>query len=407
MEYMRGSEQRLLIVVDNGITSLEGVRKLNALGVETIIVDHHLIQPEQLPEAYAILNPQLPQCQYPFKPLAGVGVVLMLIRYLGRLLEHPIPDSAYFWTAIGSLADKVPMTGINRLLVRHAMLHLDQVKDSSVEFLLRNFNRVDGMVDTFNFMLYVSRLIANGREANGQHMAMRFLLQMGDEKAVLFQQLEQQKKSWESELNRVFSFLDTITSGFEGNSFIYFDDEDVIPYNLLGTASTYIVSNFGIPTIMLKVHNGNMVCEGRCGEGFNMVDAFSSCKEHLKQFGGHAKAAGFTMEATRYDAFLDCFNAFLAQQSVQADPGAGKALDACAQASELDGANWDILQGWLPWGQMNPEPLIMLRDTSVAQLQQSFGLEFNGVSIPQELRTDIIVHWKGKHTLRIVDYIRK
>jgi single-stranded-DNA-specific exonuclease len=407
VEFMRQNEPRLLIVVDNGITSLEGVRKLNELGVETIIVDHHLIQPEQLPEAYAILNPQLPHCQYPFKSLAGVGVVLMLIRYLGRLLDHPIPESAYFWTAIGSIADKVPMTGLNRLLVRHAMSNLDLANDPSVDFLLRNFNRVDGIMDTYNFMLYTARLIANGREPDGQHTAMRFLLQMGDEKAGLFQQLEQQKKAWESELNRVFSFLDTITAGFEGSSFIYFDDEDMIPYNLLGTASTYIVSNFGIPTIMLKIHNGNMVCEGRCGEGFNMVEAFSHCKGHLKQFGGHAKAAGFTMDSAEYDSFLECFNHFLSQQPIQPETEPGKHVDAAVGLAQLNNENWDTMEWMLPWGQMNPEPLIMVFDTNVGTLQQSFGLEFNGVNLPPDLRTDVIVHWKSKHTLRVVDYIRK
>jgi len=406
VEYMRHEGLRLLIVVDNGITSLEGVRKLNELGCETIIVDHHLIQPDQLPDAFAIMNPQLAHCQYPFKSLAGVGVVLMLIRYLGRLLEHPIPGSAYFWTAIGSIADKVPMTGLNRLLVRYAMRNMDKVNDPSVDFLLRNFNRVDGMMDTYNFMLYVSRLIANGREAGGQHTAMRFLLQMGDEKAGLFQQLEQQKKAWESELNRVFGFLDTITAGFEGNAFIYFDDEDVIPYNLLGTASTYIVSNFNIPTILLKLHNGNMVCEGRCSEGFNMVEAFASCKNYLKQFGGHTKAAGFTMDPSQYDSFLECYNAFLAEQVSPADLMPAKPVDALVGACDLNDENWEILQWMLPWGQMNPEPCFLLKDVSASSLQQHFSLEMNGSHLPHDLRTDIVVQWKGRRTLRVMDYKR-
>lgn len=406
VDYMRKAELRLLIVVDNGITSLEGVRKLNELGCETIIVDHHLIQPEQLPDAYAIMNPQLAQCQYPFKSLAGVGVVLMLIRYLGRLLEHNIPKSAYFWTAIGSIADKVPMTGLNRLLVRYAMRNLEMMQDPSVDFLLRNFNRVDGMMDKYNFMMYVSRLIANGREPEGQHTSMSFLLQMGDEKAGLFQLLEQQKKAWESELNRVFSFLDTITAGFEGNAFIYFDDEDVIPYNLLGTASTYIVSNFNIPTILLKVHNGHMVCEGRCSEGFNMVEAFASCKSHLKQFGGHAKAAGFTMEPSQYDEFLDCYNAFLAHHISSTRIAPLRQVDAGIEMKELSDENWETLQWMLPWGQMNPEAVLMIRDVSLAMLQQHFGLEMNGSNLPPDLVTDVIVHWRGRRTLRILDYKR-
>ncbi|MDZ4182685.1 MAG: DHH family phosphoesterase, partial [Candidatus Cloacimonadaceae bacterium] len=243
---------KLVVTVDNGISSFDGVRKLNDLGCDTVITDHHLIQPETLPPAYAILNPQLPDCAYPFKSLAGVGVVLMLIRYLGKQLDHPIPPASYFWTAIGSIADKVTMTGLNRLIVRHVLKNWDSISDSSIEFLQRNYNRLSTHTDIFNFMQNTARLIANGREDHGQHTALRFMLQVGDEKARLFQKLEQQKKTWESELNRVFAFLDTILSGFGGNAFIYYDDDDVVPYNLLGTASSYIVNKLGIPTIMLK-----------------------------------------------------------------------------------------------------------------------------------------------------------
>lgn len=404
VEYVRREGYKLVITVDNGIASYGGVEKLNALGCDTLIVDHHLIQPEQLPRAYAVLNPQLPQCAYPFKALAGVGVVLMLIRYLGRLLDHGIPTSAYFWTAVGSIADKVPMIGLNRLLVRHVMKHWQDVNDPSIEFLLRNFNRVSSDMDVFNFIVNTSRLIANGREDGGQHMGMRFLLQMGDEKASLFQTLEDQKKKWEGELNRVFSFLDTITAGFEGNAFIYYDDEDVIPYNLLGTASTYVVSNFGIPTIMLKHHNGNMVCEGRCGDGFNMVEAFTRCKDHLLQFGGHTKAAGFTMDPASYDAFLECYNDYLVQNQQRGESQPLMQIDALAEPYDLNQQNWELIQKLLPYGMQNPEPLFIMRETSLLSLQHQFQLEYNSVNIPSSKELDIIFHWKSPASIRVIDH---
>ena len=82
IDFVREGNYKLIVTVDNGIASLEGVKQLNALGCDVIITDHHIVQPEVLPPAYAIMNPQLPQCDYPFKQLAGVGVVLILIRYL-------------------------------------------------------------------------------------------------------------------------------------------------------------------------------------------------------------------------------------------------------------------------------------------------------------------------------------
>lgn len=391
----------LAITVDNGIASYDGVEKLKQLGCDTIIVDHHLIQPEQLPQAYAILNPQLPESQYPYKMLAGVGVVLMLIRYLATRLDHAVPPSAYFWASVGSIADKVPMNGLNRIVVRHAIENWEAMNDPSLEFLLRNNNRIDSPTDVFNFMQTTARLIANGREERGQHTAMRFLLEQGDAKAQLFQQMEGQRRKWESELNRVFSFLDTITAGFEGNAFIYFDDEDVIPYSLLGTAATYVLGKLDIPTIMLKVHNDDIVCEGRCGEGFNMVEAFRHCKDFLKQYGGHVRAAGFTLETANYDGFLECYNRYLNENPSAISTGAAVA-DAEAYLDELDPATWESLEILLPFGQQNPEPQIRVRNTNLDALQQHFNIEHGSAAQNQRGNMDAILSWRGIRSVRVL-----
>ncbi|MBW6514842.1 MAG: DHH family phosphoesterase, partial [Candidatus Syntrophosphaera sp.] len=402
VDYVRKGGYKLVITVDNGIASHAGVEKLNLMGCETIITDHHLVQPEQLPGAHSIVNPQLPECKYPYKSLAGVGVTLMFIRYLGRILGHPVPLSAYFWTAVGSVADKVPMTGLNRVLVRHVIENWPELEDPSVDFLLRNYNRIDGDMDIFNFIQNTARLIANGREENGQHTAMRFLLQMGEAKAGLFQNMESQKKRWESELNRVFSFLDTISSGFDSNTYIYFDDEDVIPYALLGTAATYILGKLSIPTLMLKTHNGDIVCEGRCGEGFNMVEAFTFCKEHLKQFGGHVKAAGFTLEPEKYDGFLECYNHFLNEKLANAAPEIDADPDAILSLAGLNRENWKHLELLLPFGQQNPEPRLLLQNVTPEELLPLFTIEHNSHPLPPGRQSDVLINWKAPNTLRII-----
>lgn len=404
VEFVREGGYKLVITVDNGISSYQGVEKLNQLGCDTVITDHHLIQPETLPNAYAILNPQLPKCQYPFKALAGVGVTLMLLRYLGRILDHQVPLSSYFWTAVGSIADKVPMTGLNRVIVRHVIEHWHQLDDPSVEFLLRNHKRVESDSGVFSFLQYTSRLIANGREDNGQHTAMRFLLQMGDAKAELFQAMEALQKKWEGELNRVFTFLDSVTTGFTCNAFIYFDDEGVIPYPLLGTGATYVLGKLGIPTILLKQHNGHIVCEGRCGEGFNMVEAFSSCKEHLKQFGGHVKAAGFTLMPERYDAFLECYNQYLTENLSTDPPRIDVDPDACLSLDQFNLDNWRGLELLLPFGQQNPEPLILVKDADHNQLQKAFSFEHGSISLPAGQTGDVLLNWKAPRTVKILAF---
>jgi single-stranded-DNA-specific exonuclease len=403
INFVKEGGYKLVVTVDNGISAREGVDRLNELGCDVIVTDHHLVQPDSLPEAYTIMNPQLAGCKYPFKSLAGVGVALMLIRYLSKKWEHPIDPASYFWTAVGSIADKVPMIGLNRILVRHVLEHFEDVQDETVEFLLRNYSRINGYYDIFSFLQYTSRLIANGREANGQHTAMRFILQLSDAKARLFEDLESQKNVWEGELNRVFSFLDTLSMDFVGSYFVYFDDEDVIPYSLLGTAATYIVNKLRIPTIMLKHHNGSTVCEGRCGEGFNMVDSFSHCKSYLKQFGGHPKAAGFTMLPSNYDAFLECFNDYLVQNW---DAGHVNEIewDIEAQVSDLNESNWAKLELLLPYGQMNPEPSVLLKNVNKTILNEHLSLDHSGITLPSHERGDAVVLWKSAGLIRVLSW---
>jgi single-stranded-DNA-specific exonuclease len=403
VDFVRKGGYKLVVTVDNGISAWDGVEKLKALGCDVIITDHHLVQPETIPDAYAIVNPQLPECRYPFKALAGVGVVLMLIRYLSKVWEHPVDPASYFWTAVGSIADKVPMIGVNRLIVRHVLENFHEVQDETVDFLLRNYNRINSLTDIHNFLQYTSRLIANGRESGGQHTAMRFILQLSDAKARLFQDLEKQKNTWELELNRIFGFLDTLGEDFVGNYFVYYDDEDVIPYPLLGTAATYIVNKLRLPTIMLKHHNGDTVCEGRCQEGFNMVDAFTACKGHLKQYGGHPRAAGFTMVPASYDAFLDCFNSFVNKYTETAKR-VELSWEAEINVTDLNQENWNDLELLMPWGQMNPEPTLLIRNVTRNRLLESLSLDNGGIDLPATISGNALVLWKAPNLVKVLNW---
>jgi single-stranded-DNA-specific exonuclease len=404
IDFVKAGKYPLVITVDNGISSNTGVEKLNELGCDVIVTDHHLIQPDSLPKAYAIVNPQLEESQYPFKMLAGVGVTLMFIRYLGRMLEHPVNPALYFWAAIGSIADKVPMTGINRIIVRYVLENWDSIGDNTKDFLQRNHNRVSSITDKTNFLQYCCRLIANGREADGQHLAMKFLMQRSDEKVRLFQLLEEEKNGWEGALNSVFKLVDTLMDEYTGEAFIYYDDEDLIPYTLLGTAATYVVNNLGIPAIFLKKRNDAMVCEGRCNHSFNMVEAFTFCKESLIQFGGHAKAAGFTMLPENYNNFIELFHLFLRNHSDSLAGGHPLRIDAITGSDSISNRFWYDIDILLPYGQENPEPVILVTNCRIGQLAERFSFDNSSISVPVDVIWDIAIQLKGANLVKILDY---
>jgi single-stranded-DNA-specific exonuclease len=404
LEFVKKGHYPLIITVDNGISAYNGVQALNELGCEVIITDHHLVQPEQIPDAFAILNPQLPNDSYPYKMLAGVGVVLMLIRYLSRILEHPVEPAMYFWTAVGSIADKVPMTGLNRIIIRYVIDNWEEIKDNTIDFLLRNYNRISSQTDKALFLQYCSRLIANGREQDGEHIAMRFLLQLSDEKVRLFQLLEDEKNNWESALNGVFKLIDTMLEDFSGDAFIYYDDEDLIPYSLLGTASTYVVNNLNIPAIFLKLRKDNLVCEGRCSSNFNMMDAFNFCKKYLLQYGGHAKAAGFSMLPENYNNFIELFNDYVKQYNETNKPITELKVDAVIDESKIRNLKWSYLEILLPFGQENPEPVIVINKVTLNQIKEEFATDVCGIDIPIDAKCDIALQWKNANQVKILDY---
>ena len=404
VNFVKEGNYHLVITVDNGIASFEGVEKLNQIGCETLITDHHLIQPDKIPNAYTIVNPHLPSSTYPYKMLAGVGVVLMLIRYLGRELEYDITPDYYFWTAVGSIADRVPMTEVNRIIVRYAFQHWQELKDSTFELLVPYYGPIETYSDIYELIQYLVKLLSNGREENGENAALRFLLETNGEKEKLFYHLDSLKNQSETELAKVYNFLDTLTTGFEGSAFIYFDDEGIIPYHLLGAAASYITGKFGVPTLIMKLHNSEIVCEGRCNEGFNLVEAFTFCKEHLKQYGGHAKAAGFSLEPEKYDSFLECFHQYLDENCPEPVTNLRIEPDAVVSLEELNEQNWLSLELLLPYGQDHPEPCFLIKDTTLMELQSKFQVDINGFNFPDNIKGDVLVSWISPRVLKILSF---
>jgi len=404
VDFVKQGNYHLVITVDNGIASFEGVEKLNKIGCETLITDHHLIQPDKLPNANTIINPHLPYSKYPYKMLAGVGVVLMLIRFLSRELEYDITPDYYFWTAVGSIADRVPMTEVNRIIVRYAFQHWKEINNDTIEFLLPYYGPTETYTDIYALIQYLVRLLSNGREENGENAALRFLIKTDGEKEELFYKLESLKNQSETELAKVYNFLDTLTTGFEGNAFIYLDDEDIIPYHLLGAAASYIAGKFSVPTLIMKLYKSEIVCESRCTEGFNLVEAFTACKEHLKQYGGHAKAAGFSLEPEKYDSFLECFHQYLDENCPEPVTNLKIEPDAVVSLEELNEQNWLSLELLLPYGEDHPEPCFLIKDTTLMGLQSKFQVDINGFNFPDNIKGDVLVSWISPRVLKVLSF---
>ncbi len=404
LQFVEQGKYTLVVTVDNGIVAFDGVEKLNQMGCDVIITDHHLTYNDQLPKAYAVVNPKRTDDKYPYKMPAGVGLTLLIIRYLAKMLKIDVPRCYYIWTAIGSVADKVPIDGVNRILVRYALDNIYQMHDDSFDFLLNFTNDLYTYCEKMNFLNNIAKLFSNGRQEGGNHLIMQFLLASGAEKNDYFRNLDAIRTEHESQVRNIQNFVVSLIEDHDGPGFIYYDNTDKIPYSLLGMAASQVTNKLHVPAIFLKNKQDVIVCEGRCSEGFNMVDAFRYCEEHLIQYGGHVKAAGFTMKPEEIYLFIEKFTEFLHLNEHQILEGQSIQISCPIMLEDFTDELWDKLNLLQPYGMGNTEPILLLRNVLVPNNLLCFTLEYETKPITDGLHYDLLVQWKSHHTLRIIDY---
>ncbi|MCK7532229.1 MAG: hypothetical protein MZV63_14975 [Marinilabiliales bacterium] len=198
----------------------------------------------------------------------------------------------------------------------------------------------------------------------------------------LFQLLEEEKNGWEGALNNVFKLVDTLLDEFSGDAFIYFDDEDLIPYTLLGTAATYVVNNLGIPTLFIKKRNEVMVCEGRCTNSFNMVEAFVNSKDCLIQSAAMPKPPALpcnlkTIMLSSSNSMPSC-----AATRIISPEETNLVIDAVIKADALSNRMWNEAEILIPYGQENPEPVVLVKGCTLGQLEERFSIDNRSLSVP-------------------------
>ena len=187
IKYALNKQSKLLIAIDNGISSVEGVSTLKKEGIDTIILDHHLL-PEATPNAYAIVNPKLFNAvnkhdlyfknNMSLEMLAGVGVSYFFTYLLSQVLRQGFFKEDYlFWASIGTLADRVPLKSVNRLIIRQLLHDWDvSLGHPAIQFMLEKNRYMVHRYEKMDFLHKFINLFYHGREENGKHLCFSFLI---------------------------------------------------------------------------------------------------------------------------------------------------------------------------------------------------------------------------------------
>jgi single-stranded-DNA-specific exonuclease len=289
---------RLVISVDSGIRDFEVCGYARELGLDLVVTDHHLPD-TRLPEAYAILNPRLPDCGYPDKDLAACGVVLKLVQALferngrGAAVLHFLKI-----VAIGTVADMVPLRGENRVLVRLGLTALAEPHNLGLQALLSGAGvgrRVDHVDISFKL---APRINAFTRMGGGKEIVDLFSTGSPAEAKAFVEEMNRKNLQRRAEEDRILAEVERraeVESHRFDSSFLLVAGPNW-HRGVIGNVAARVAQRFYRPTLAVSLSDGGGQGSGRGIPDFHLLRALDSCSEFFERYGGHAQAVGCTIK---------------------------------------------------------------------------------------------------------------
>jgi single-stranded-DNA-specific exonuclease len=365
----------LIVSVDTGIRASDVVRHASALGIDVIVTDHHLPE-EELPPALAVINPNRPDCTYPDKNLCGAGVVLKLVDALltrsgweGARRDRLI-DSFLKLTAIATVADVVPLTGENRVIVKRGLEGLDRVRNAGLRALLDVSGFNEGQSPNSGQVAFrvAPRINAAGRMNTASDVIEMFLTEdpaRARELAARLHELNQDRQQTEAEIAHAIFEQCIEQPVTDSDAALVFAGEGW-HRGVVGIVASRVVERFHRPAFVLGIDGGVAQGSGRSIPVFHLLEALEAMPDVFTKFGGHRQAAGVTLSADRVEEFRARFRDYAAARLTPVDFERELEVDAEIGLDEVNGhAVMDILR-LAPFGYGNPSPLFALRHVEVA-----------------------------------------
>lgn len=364
----------LLVTVDNGISSVEGVQAARDAGLKVLITDHHL-PGAQLPQADAIVNPNQPGCDFPSKALAGVGVIFYVLmalrarlRALGRYANAPQPNIGELLdlVALGSVADVVPLDANNRILVHQGLERIRAGRARPGIMALLEVARRDHRRLTSTDLGFIlgPRLNAAGRMDDmslGIECLLSEDLAHARDIAAELDGLNQDRKSVEQGMQReaLAQLKDLPLASMPFGLCLFEPDWH---QGVIGILASRMKERYHRPTIAFAdAGDGLLKGSARSVPGFHIrdaLDAVAAKHPHLiTKFGGHAMAAGLSLPAEHFEAFAEAFDKQVREHLCEDDLTGRLLSDGCLAVEEFHLELARALRNAGPWGQHFPEPL--------------------------------------------------
>lgn len=348
----------LIVTVDNGVAGHEAIDLAQSMGVDVIVTDHHSM-PEVLPDAYAIVHPEHPEADYPFKQLAGCGVAFKLACALLEEVQVELLDLV----AIGTIADMVSLTDENRIMVQYGLEVLRNTQRIGLQelFEIAGISSSDISEETIGFQL-APRLNALGR-LDDPNPAIDLLTGFDDEEVHEIALMIQEKNEERKEI--VQAIYDEAKNMVDPSKSVQVLSKEGWNPGVLGIVAGRLLEELGQTVIVLNIEDGRAKGSARSIEAVDIFEALDPHRALFIAFGGHAGAAGMTLEAEQLDALSEILETYVKDKGIDAK---GKSKLYLDEELDLESLSLDTVKSFeklAPFGMDNQKPVFYIRDFQV------------------------------------------
>lgn len=353
----------LIVTVDNGIAAVEQVALANELGLDLIVTDHHT-PPDVLPDAYAILNPKQPGCEYPDKMLAGVGIAFKVAQALfGRL-----PEEYLDLAVIGTVADLAPLMDENRLLTIYGLQRLNDSPRAGIKALIE----VSGLAGKELTAGHIGfsfgpRINASGRLDSAAYAVELLITEdpvRAEELANFLNERNVERQELSTQIfEEALQEVEAHPEWLEGRVLVV--AKEGWNAGVIGIVASRLVERYYRPTLMISITDGMGKGSARSIDGFHLYDAMNGCRDLFEHFGGHKMAAGFSIAAGKIEELRSRLNR-TAEAVLSDDDMIPKInIDAEVELTELRHRFVEEVELLAPFGFGNPSPRFQVNGVSL------------------------------------------
>lgn len=360
----------LMITVDCGISGNEEIDYANSLGIETIVTDHH--EPgDKLPNAIAVIDNKRKDSTYPFRELAGVGVVFKLIQALG--IKLGLKEETYLKyldiVCLGTISDIVPLVDENRVIAKLGLMLVQQTRNIGLRSIINSsgYKKVDSTTISFGV---APRVNACGRMGMAEEALNLFLSKNINEVNELTKRLNEHNSLRQSIEKQIF---EEVLKQIEENDL---DKHKVIVlggknwhHGVIGIVSSKVTEMYFKPSILLSFEeDGIGKGSGRSIPGFDLHEALTKCGQTIEKFGGHSMAIGITLKKDNFEEFKNKFEQIAIDEHIERIVPIIK-IDAKINLDDINKEMVESLKQLEPFGEANKMPIFLFKNLKIDSIR--------------------------------------